>query len=551
MKLVAVRTQRGFTLIELAVVLTIIALVIGMSADMSISVIATMRLTATQKKMKTINDALMQFRTATDRLPCPGDLTLAPGAANYGIEAANPGTCTGGTPATNHTGNGATNTSATAAEGALPAVTLGLSPDFMLDGWGNKFRYAVDIAYTAKGVFATVGAGCTNGAITVKDGNGNARSTGSIYALISHGPNGHGAYTPSGATVNAGSNSADELTNCHCNSSGVYNSAYAPGYVQKLPAYDTGETGNALYYYDDLVSYKERWQMRADWDKAGGCPYIYVTDQSNNRVEKFDMSGNFVAAFGSSSLSNPSYLAVDSSGNVFVDSYSNDQVVKFNSSGNYVTEWGGWGNISYPAGIAIDSSGNVWVADLAGHQIDELDNNLNLLKQFPDGGASGNGIAFIANGNFWVADSNSSTAMEFTTGGTKVAQTAANWNNFYGMATDASGNIWGMSGYLSFVTEYSVGGTLLTTIGGAGSSNGQLCINSSDVKIDSNGNVWVADSCNNRVQEFTSAGTWVRSIGGPSPYTCETSPAGSSPACAAGTGNGQFNYPVGIAFGSR
>ena len=168
MKPVAVRTQHGFTLIELAVVLTIIAIVIGMSAQMSVSVIATMRLTATQQKMKALENALMAFRTANDRIPCPANLTIAKGSANYGVEAANPGTCTGGSPTANNTGAGATNTGATGAEGAVPFVTLGLSADLMYDGWGNRFRYAVDVSMTATGAFPNVNIGCTNGAITLR-----------------------------------------------------------------------------------------------------------------------------------------------------------------------------------------------------------------------------------------------------------------------------------------------------------------------------------------------------------------------------------------------
>jgi prepilin-type N-terminal cleavage/methylation domain-containing protein len=264
MKCGASRSQSGFTLLELSVVLTIIAVVVGMSVSMGISMVATAHQSATQKKMKAIDDALLKYRTANDRLPCPGDLTIVQGATNFGIEAANMGICTGGSPSANFTGSGVTNTWQTAAEGAVPAVTLGLSPDFMFDGWGNRFRYAVDVSYTTKGIFAGTGISCINGAITVNDGNGNPRSTGSIYALISHGANGHGAYTTSGVTINASSSSADELTNCHCNSSGVTTTSSGvqttkpATYVQKSPAYDSGQAGNSLYYFDDLVSYKER-----------------------------------------------------------------------------------------------------------------------------------------------------------------------------------------------------------------------------------------------------------------------------------------------------
>jgi hypothetical protein len=93
----------------------------------------------------------------------------------------------------------------------------------------------VDVSMTAPGAFSSTPAACNYGAITVKDANGGARTSSAIYALISHGPNGHGAYSQSGGVVNAGSSSADELTNCHCTSAGAYDNAYAPTYVQKFP----------------------------------------------------------------------------------------------------------------------------------------------------------------------------------------------------------------------------------------------------------------------------------------------------------------------------
>lgn len=83
----------------------------------------------------------------------------------------------------------------------------------------------------------------------------------------------------------------------------------------------------------------------------------------------------------------------------------------------------------------------------------------------------------------------------------------------------------------------------------AASANGQFS-NPNDVAVDGSGNIWVTDSANNRVQEFSSSGVWSASIGGPTPFTCETSPAGTVPACVPGTGNGQFNGTQGITFDS-
>ena len=51
--------QQGFTLVELSIVLFIIAVVTGMAIQSGVSVVATARLSATQQKMKAIDQALL------------------------------------------------------------------------------------------------------------------------------------------------------------------------------------------------------------------------------------------------------------------------------------------------------------------------------------------------------------------------------------------------------------------------------------------------------------------------------------------------------------
>src|SRR5580692_1841432 len=86
--------NRGFTLLELSIVLIIIAIITGMSVQMGISTAAFARQAATINKMKAIDQALLAYRVANNRLPCPGDLTIKPGAANFGVEAGGSSVCT-------------------------------------------------------------------------------------------------------------------------------------------------------------------------------------------------------------------------------------------------------------------------------------------------------------------------------------------------------------------------------------------------------------------------------------------------------------------------
>jgi prepilin-type N-terminal cleavage/methylation domain-containing protein len=98
--------KRGFTLLEMSIVLAIIATVIGGVAAGIPAFIQTHETEETQARQRAIQQALYDFRLAYNRIPCPADVTQAvdlnTANSNYfGIEAANPGACTGGTPAAN------------------------------------------------------------------------------------------------------------------------------------------------------------------------------------------------------------------------------------------------------------------------------------------------------------------------------------------------------------------------------------------------------------------------------------------------------------------
>lgn len=127
------RPVRGFTLTEMAVVLVIMALLIGgmilpLSAQDEVR-----RINETQATLKNSIEALMGFSAANGRLPCPAT------ASSNGIEApSGGGTCT------------LLSASDVTPVGYLPGATLGLAPldstGRVLDAWGNPIRYAVSTA---------------------------------------------------------------------------------------------------------------------------------------------------------------------------------------------------------------------------------------------------------------------------------------------------------------------------------------------------------------------------------------------------------------------
>lgn len=68
-----------------------------------------------------------------------------------------------------------------------------------------------------------------------------------------------------------------------------------------------------------------------------------ASDQSNNRVQKYNSSGIYVSQFGlqgseNGQLISPWDLVVDSMGNTFVTDSLNNRVQKFNTNGIFQIE---------------------------------------------------------------------------------------------------------------------------------------------------------------------------------------------------------------------
>lgn len=200
----------GFTLLELAVVMFVLALLLssflvplGTQVDQS-------NISATQKGLDDVKEALIGFALANGRLPCPADPTIATGLPNAGVERA---TCTGAN-----------------VNGVLPWTTLGVNET---DAWGKRYTYRVtaifaDAIATTFGASCPVGtvatqssfALCSQGDITITDGSSNI-STFIPAVVVSHGKDGYGAYTTSGTQLPTTGAGPDELENTNANATFV------------------------------------------------------------------------------------------------------------------------------------------------------------------------------------------------------------------------------------------------------------------------------------------------------------------------------------------
>ncbi|MBX9791382.1 MAG: WD40 repeat domain-containing protein [Pirellulales bacterium] len=274
-------------MLELSVVLVIVALVLAMSFAGTMGILDSARRAATENKLDQIERALLAFRLTHNRLPCPGDLTLDRANDEFGkfgkeaqgsLQLSTVGTaatnCVAGSPSANFFWNSTSASGAEIVEGAVPVRSLGLPDEFINDGWGRRFVYAVDGFASSMESFPKVfpSDSCS---LQVKGAAGATRAAGAAYVLLSYGPNGHGGFFGKTTRLSASSLDADELANCHCGSDGattggsVSGSAYrlndAPYYVQK-------EAGDEAGTFDDLVRFKMRWQLldADDRDRAAG-----------------------------------------------------------------------------------------------------------------------------------------------------------------------------------------------------------------------------------------------------------------------------------------
>lgn len=162
---------------------------------------------------------------------------------------------------------------------------------------------------------------------------------------------------------------------------------------------------------------------------------VWVVDAAaTGEVFLYDNRGNFRAIFspgGSGALANPVGIGVfdDDNGNgdtfVFVADTGNNRVVKFRYDNNntdgltFITAAGSTGSgserFNEPSGVAVDKCGNVWVADRVNNRVQLLDKDLNFKNSLTSGFNRPTDVALTSNGGgLYVVDSGNNQVQKFT-----------------------------------------------------------------------------------------------------------------------------------------
>ena len=127
------RKSRGFSLVEIAIVLAILGFVLTIGLQATGAYLSHERRKVSLARVAGLDVALANYVAVQGRLPCPADGALATGVALAGVEArtAATGVCT------------AMDT------GVVPWVTLGVTETEALDGWNTRISYRTITAVAA------------------------------------------------------------------------------------------------------------------------------------------------------------------------------------------------------------------------------------------------------------------------------------------------------------------------------------------------------------------------------------------------------------------
>jgi hypothetical protein len=305
---------------------------------------------------------------------------------------------------------------------------------------------------------------------------------------------------------------------------------------------------------------------------------IYIADLGNNRVRKITMAtgiittvaGNGTGGYSgdggkatSAKINQPSGLAIDKKGNLYIGDWGNNVVRKVSTSGIITTIAGndtagfkGDGGkavsaeLHWPAGLAFDSKGNLYIADYYNNRVRLVDTNGNIKTylgnsssiNYGDGGLyTSVGIShpimvYIDNANnVYVTVSNYIRKITASTGIITAFAGELKYSGFNGdglladsskmnapaqMTMDKSGNTYICDELNYRIREVNAANTMSTCAGnGTSGFSGDSGLASSaklnepaGITIDASGNVYIADLLNNRVRVVRTIPTSVRQI---------------------------------------
>jgi len=265
---------------------------------------------------------------------------------------------------------------------------------------------------------------------------------------------------------------------------------------------------------------------------------VYVADQDNSRIRRVVQGGTVTTIAGKTTsvgdggpstearLVNPSGVAVDAPGNLYIADPSANRVRKVTPSGTITTvagtgQTGGGGDngpaasavLNSPSGVTLDSGGNLYIADTGNGVIRRVD--------------ASTGIITLFAGSYTCCYAGAGT------GGDGGLATAATLFDPGGVAVDGAGNVYitelvaapagqaAAGGAVRRVTTdgmintWAGGGTGVAGFSGDGGSPLQAVFSEYvNIAAGSDGTLYIGDQDNNRVRKVDPSGAIVNTVAG-------------------------------------
>ena len=228
----------------------------------------------------------------------------------------------------------------------------------------------------------------------------------------------------------------------------------------------------------------------------------------------FEGVSQTLATGGSTALSSPSGIVVDTAGNIYIADTGHNQIVEVNAHGTaaVLTITGLSPTLSSPQGLAIDGANNLYIADTVNSRVVKVTAGAGSV--IPMGSvtlASPQGVAVDQKGDIFIADTGNSRIVEVPSGGAAaalsitVSTAPSTLSSPIGLAVNVSGTLYiadsgpghnrvvmVAAGSTTGVVQSIADGVVLGTIGG--------------IALDRIGNVYIADTSNNRIAEIDATG---------------------------------------------